>query len=608
MSESNVEEAGGWPPVNPIAPRPPNRPAHERLLDELQTRLSQKEDRRKFLQERFRGLREAQTRLKADRERIGEERTLVDDRLVVINKEVENKRNQLQKLRTGLSYLREEEIQNQIQNLEYQLRKNHYKPTEEKKIVLEIDRLNRSKKHLKEHNVLKTDLDRLRHSQRVIREQRDLLFRQRGDIKAKEDGMKKDINEIKTELDTLKVEVDRLFGDKRQAVNDFKTLENDYKKFLFEKREEQKQRRKEERQAYHAERQKEIEEIKANAEPYEEELKLISNLISYCLRFEFPPQSGGTTPVESCEGNTNSSNGNAFLQVPGGTDPNNPRRGSHESGLRKEKDTRLAPGSNNSSIYATPLGATPATTPTAEQKPELFTTYKKDETDETLFAGVSKKQNKRASRNERRLSKAKSITHNPEIFAQFGSFNLKPPVTTKEVLAVVDSLKEQQRAFEKKASQVKADRLCGQRDLTDTQSMEHNANQDKTKQIAGDPLIEDSKPLEDPTPRNVPKCLELSTNTYETQQSSSNQAKSKTNAQSSVSAKREEMSIDNGEFNLEEAFPSLPEPTSASILNQPGGFFGSCVKQKSVSEAISDRTKTLNPTSASRADVISQET
>jgi hypothetical protein len=68
------------------------------------------------------------------------------------------------------------------------------------------------------------------------------------------------------------------------------------------------------------------------------------------------------------------------------------------------------------------------------------------------------------------------------------------------------------------------------------------------------------------------------------------------------------MSIDNGEFNLEEAFPSLPEPTSASILNQPGGFFGSCVKQKSVSEAISDRTKTLNPTSASRADVISQET
>lgn len=41
-------------------------------------------------------------------------------------------------------------------------------------------------------------------------------------------------------------------------------------------------------------------------------------------------------------------------------------------------------------------------------------------------------------------AQAKSITHNPEIFAQFGSFNLKPPVSTKEVQAVVDSLKEQQ--------------------------------------------------------------------------------------------------------------------------------------------------------------------
>ena len=58
-------------------------------------------------------------------------------------------------MRAGLPYLNEEHIQDQIKNLEYQLRKYNFKPAEEKKIIVEIDRLNRSKRLLKEHNVLK---------------------------------------------------------------------------------------------------------------------------------------------------------------------------------------------------------------------------------------------------------------------------------------------------------------------------------------------------------------------------------------------------------------------------------------------------------------------
>lgn len=65
------------------------------------------------------------------------------------------KRDQVQKLRAGLPSTNEDHIQDQIRNLEYQLRKHNFKPPEEKKIIIEIDRLNRSKKLLKDHNVLK---------------------------------------------------------------------------------------------------------------------------------------------------------------------------------------------------------------------------------------------------------------------------------------------------------------------------------------------------------------------------------------------------------------------------------------------------------------------
>ncbi len=71
------------------------------------------------------------------------------------------------------------------------------------------------------------------------------------------------------------------------------------------------------------------EEIKANSEPYEEELKLIANLIQYCLRFELPSAGGGGTPAAPSVASTN----NGFLAVPGQS--GHPRRGSHESGLRE---------------------------------------------------------------------------------------------------------------------------------------------------------------------------------------------------------------------------------------------------------------------------------
>lgn len=70
--------------------------------------------------------------------------------------------------------------------------------------------------------------------------------------------------------------------------------------------------------------------------------------------------------------------------------------------------------------------------------------YKKEDSEDSLFPGVSKKTSRKNSRNERRNSKAKVLTHNPEIFSQFGSFGLKPPTSTKDIVCVIDGLKKKQ--------------------------------------------------------------------------------------------------------------------------------------------------------------------
>jgi len=73
------------------------------------------------------------------------------------------------------------------------LQKNHFKITEERKIVSEIDKLNRSKRAVKEINSVKDDLDRLKGSLKELRDKRDQLFKERGELKRKEDDAKNEM-------------------------------------------------------------------------------------------------------------------------------------------------------------------------------------------------------------------------------------------------------------------------------------------------------------------------------------------------------------------------------------------------------------------------------
>ena len=66
----------------------------------------------------------------------------------------------------------------------------------------------------------------------------------------------------------------------------------------------------------------------------------------------------------------------------------------------------LTPHSDGTSAYGTPLGATPCVTPSVEARGFA---YKKEDVEETLYAGVSKKVSRKNSRNERRGSRVSVI-------------------------------------------------------------------------------------------------------------------------------------------------------------------------------------------------------
>ena len=67
----------------------------------------------------------------------------------------------------------------QIRALQNDLHKNHFKATEERRIVAEIDKLNRSRRAIKEFNSVREEVDELKMTQKELRDHRDQMFKVR---------------------------------------------------------------------------------------------------------------------------------------------------------------------------------------------------------------------------------------------------------------------------------------------------------------------------------------------------------------------------------------------------------------------------------------------
>ena len=164
-------------------PKQPNKLQHNEQSSKVKENIRKAEADRGGLANKLTGKKDQLRQIREEREKIAKDKAGIFDELETRNKEVRTKGDLVQKLRSGVSFSRREEIEEQVRRLELQLAKSNLKLPEERRIVTEIDRLKRSKRTLQDFDREKLELERLRKAQQVARDNRDQWFKRSKEAK-----------------------------------------------------------------------------------------------------------------------------------------------------------------------------------------------------------------------------------------------------------------------------------------------------------------------------------------------------------------------------------------------------------------------------------------
>ena len=137
-------------PAPALHPKQPNRLQYNEKIHKIKENIRKAEAERGSLASRISIKKEQLRRVREERERIIRDKARVFDNVEKTNKDVRGKNDLVQKLRSGVSFSRREEIEDQVKRLETQLARSNLKLPDERRLVTEIDRLKRSKRTLQE--------------------------------------------------------------------------------------------------------------------------------------------------------------------------------------------------------------------------------------------------------------------------------------------------------------------------------------------------------------------------------------------------------------------------------------------------------------------------
>ena len=82
-------------------------------------------------------------------------------------------------------------------------------------------------------------------------------FKERGDLKRKEDDAKNEMRELRDSTEDMKIKIETYVAEKRNITAEFRLQEMAHKKYISDRREEAKLKRKEEKEAAEAQKMKE---------------------------------------------------------------------------------------------------------------------------------------------------------------------------------------------------------------------------------------------------------------------------------------------------------------------------------------------------------------
>ncbi|XP_046326442.2 DNA ligase 1-like isoform X2 [Haliotis rufescens] len=379
--------------------RPPSKKRLDDEVDAIMVEIREKEAELKSIGGRGE---DSLKSIRAEKEATFERRKKVDSDLKGLNQAITQKMNALSKLQSSLHYTTEEKHNDAIRKLEWNMKVQNFKLSQEKKIVAEIDSLKRSKKMLSSYLSMKKEIDESRDRQRRMREERDHYFRTVNQLKAKEEDIRKKSSTNKSRAEVLKKEINELYERKRSMVAEFRKQRDVFQDIMKKQRAESFRRREEERRALLEAQQKEIEEMEALKEPYEDEKSLCNTLIQYLHKIG---PSGDTTDASAP---------------------------SHAPDEAASSSQACAPALENEDGY------------------RLLR-----KSDEEEFPPLGRRSSK-SRRRSRKLSMTKPVTHTPHVISQFSSLNLSAPSSLVEIPASLEHLQGRKLYYEQTAREVKS--------------------------------------------------------------------------------------------------------------------------------------------------------
>ncbi|XP_048728032.1 uncharacterized protein LOC125645991 isoform X2 [Ostrea edulis] len=400
--------------------KPPNKKQFDEEVEAISCRIRYLENELKRLQSSQKG---DVASKRAEKIEIINTLKRIDPEIRALTADVTKRRASLDRLQANLVYKNEKKIDDAVGKLEYQLKRTNFKLSEEKKIVAEIDKLQRSKKVLVQYMVQKKEMDDVRERQRQLREERDSLQKDVNRIRGEEDRMRRSNHDRRINLDQVKKELDELYETKRRMVQDYKTSEKEYQEVKQEEIKVKRQEsfvKKQERRNTMESFQQDLEVYGTARVPFEDEMNLCNTLINYLKKFN-------TSCDETNEETEPVARASGWSLIKGNGDPSAAISNELEDGK--------------------------------------YVLLKKDDGEE--FPDRRLKRSKRPSKKGRRQSVLKSLTHTPQIFSQFASLNLNAPSNISEIPASLEQLHARKKYYEDGA-QIKL-RVC-------TPSVEENSD------------------------------------------------------------------------------------------------------------------------------------
>ncbi|XP_022318001.1 uncharacterized protein LOC111121140 isoform X2 [Crassostrea virginica] len=395
--------------------KPPNKKRFEEELEQISSRIRDLEVEQKKLQQSQKG--DIASKRTEKIEIINTLKT-IDTEIRALSADVTKRRAALDRLQANLVYKHEKKIDDAVGKLEFQLKRTNFKLSEERKIVTEIDKLQRSKKVLVQYVAQKKEMDDVRERQRQLREERDRLQKVVNKIRMEEDGIRRNNHDRKVKLDQVKRDLDEYHEIKRKHVQDYKTSEKEYQDVKQEENKVKRQEsfiKKQERRNTMESFQQDLEVYGTARMPFEDEVNLCNTLINYLRKFN-------TATDETLE------------------------------------ESDALPRASGWSLIKAAI--------TNELEDGKYVLLKKDEDEE--FPDRRLKRSKRPSKKSKKQSVLKSLTHTPQIFSQFASLNLNAPSIVSEIPASLEQLQARKKYYEDGA-QIKLLRVA-------TPSLEENSD------------------------------------------------------------------------------------------------------------------------------------